>query len=42
MSDMILPALLALGMMTGAASAQKRTYYDSSGRRFAEVVLRTS
>ena len=32
MSDMILPALLALGMMTGAASAQRRTFYNSSGK----------
>ncbi len=28
----ILTALLAFAMLTGAASAQQRTYYDSSGR----------
>ena len=28
----ILPALLALALMTGAASAQQRTYYDAGGR----------
>jgi hypothetical protein len=29
---MILPTLLTLVMMTGAASAQSRTFYDSSGK----------
>ena len=28
----ILPALLSLAMMTGAASAQQRTFYNSSGK----------
>jgi YD repeat-containing protein len=28
----ILPALLALAMMTGAASAQQRTFYDAGGK----------
>ena len=32
MSDRILLALLTLGMLTGAASAQRRTFYDSSGK----------
>jgi hypothetical protein len=30
----ILLALLALAMLTGAASAQQRTFYDSSGKVF--------
>ncbi|MBR0697090.1 hypothetical protein [Bradyrhizobium lablabi] len=29
---MILPALLVLAMMTDAASAQQRTFYDASGK----------
>ena len=28
----ILPALLTFAMMTGAASAQQRTYYDAGGK----------
>ncbi|MBR0698116.1 hypothetical protein [Bradyrhizobium lablabi] len=32
MTQVILPALLALAMVTGAASAQQRTYYDASGK----------
>jgi hypothetical protein len=28
----ILPALLSLAMMTGAASAQQRTFYDAGGK----------
>jgi YD repeat-containing protein len=32
MSDRILFALLTLAMTTGAASAQQRTFYDSSGK----------
>ena len=30
----VLLALLALAMLTGAASAQQRTFYDSSGTVF--------
>jgi YD repeat-containing protein len=31
-TKMILLPLLALAMMSGAATAQQRTYYDSSGK----------
>ncbi|WP_187387841.1 hypothetical protein [Bradyrhizobium sp.] len=33
----ILPALLALAMMTAAASAQQRSFYDASGRRIGSA-----
>jgi hypothetical protein len=36
----ILPALLALAMMTGAASAQQRTLYDSRGRNVGRFTNR--
>jgi YD repeat-containing protein len=33
----ILLALLTLAMMTGAASAQQRTFYDASGKRIGSA-----
>jgi YD repeat-containing protein len=38
----ILPALLALAMMTAAASAQQRSFYDASGRRIGSATTDSS
>jgi YD repeat-containing protein len=38
----ILLALLTLAMMTGAASAQQRTFYDASGKRIGSATTDSS
>jgi hypothetical protein len=39
MPKVVLPALLALAMLTGAASAQQRTLYDARGNVLDDIAF---